>query len=106
MLRAGLTEVLVTGMLMRWMSVRPRSRWRWGQGHGRGRLSVEPRDDHQKHQGHDHFAHEGRLERMAAEGVQPIAVGSEPARGAEPRPCPRRSVENAGGGDAAQDHRR
>ena len=51
-LRAGLTDRFVTGIPIRWISVRP-SRWRWAQSRPDA-LVGGPEDDHQEHEGeHD-----------------------------------------------------
>ncbi len=79
MLRAGLTEVFVTGMLMRWMSVSPRPMAIGAKPAG-ARLSVDAEDDHQEHEGQDDFADEARGQGIAARRVLGVAVRREAAR--------------------------
>ena len=62
MLRAGFTDVLVTGMLIRWISVSARPIAIGAKPAG-ARLSVAPRMIEQEHERHHDFGDErGRIE--------------------------------------------
>ena len=93
-LRAGFTEVFVTGMLTRWISVSARP---IGMPREAGRRALVRRaEDHdQEHEGHHDLADERRMERVAARRMLAVAVGGEPAREVEARLAARDQVEDA-----------
>ena len=86
MLRAGFTEVLVTGMLIRWISVRPRP-IAIGAKPRRRALVGRAEDDDQEHEGHHDLGDQRRRQRVAARRVLAVAVGGEAAGQVEARPC-------------------
>ena len=85
-LRAGFTEVLVTGMLIRWIRVSPRP-MAIGAKPWRRPLVGGPENDHQEHERQHHLGDEAGRQGVAARGVLAIAVGGESAARAETRPC-------------------
>ena len=128
MLRAGLTEVLVTGMLIRWISVSARPMASGAKPAG-ARLSVDAEDDQQEEEGQHHLARpSARAEGVCRRRVLAVAVGGEAAgerearlargdhvehrRGARWRPPPARPsrarspASEAAAGPQAERHRR
>ena len=87
-LRAGLTEVLVTGMPIRWTRVRP--------------PVGGAEDDEQEEERHHHLAHERGSQRIAARGVRSEAVRGEAAGRAEARGAARDEKEDSRTHDGAR----
>ena len=65
MLRAGLTEVFVTGMLIRWISVSAEADGEAGESDWRALVRRAENDD-QEHERHHDFAHEPGHQRIPA----------------------------------------
>ena len=100
-LRAGFTDVFVTGMLMRWMRVSPSP---MAMGESLGRATVGgAEDDDQEQPGHHDLGDEARGHRVAAGRVDAVAVRGEDVRGVQPAglaACD--EVEDSGTGDGAE----
>ena len=79
MLRAGFTDVFVTGMLIRWISVSPRPIAIGAKPAG-ARLSVAPRMMIRKNEGHHDLGDERRDQRVAARRVLAVAVARRSRR--------------------------
>ena len=101
-LRAGLTEVLVMGMLMRWISVRQRPMAMGAKPLG-ARSSVAPRMTRRKKAVRSTSADEAGEEGVAAGGVVGVAVGGEAAGEGEAGFAACDDVEDAGGCDGPED---
>ncbi len=100
--RAGLTEVLVTGIEMRWItvSVRPMARGAKTLG-GEGVGGAE--DDDHEHGGEDELGDEGGGEAEVLGGVGAVAVCGEAGGGVEAGSAGGDGVEDGGAGDATDE---
>ena len=101
-LRAGFTEVLVTGMLIRWISVRPRPMAIGAKPCGRA-LVGGAEDDEQEHHGHDHFGDQRRQQGVPAGRMGAVAVGREAGGHVKAGLAAGDQVQHAAGHHAAQD---
>ena len=101
-LRAGLTDVLVTGMLIRWMSVRPRPMAKRRET-GRGAPIRGAQDDHHEHEGHDDLGDRAGQQGVLARRMLTVAIGCEAILQREPRSTGGNHVEDAGANDSADD---
>ena len=101
-LRAGFTEVLVTGMLIRWMSVRHRP-MAIGRKARRGPRVGGAENHDQEHEGHHDFGDQTGPERVAAGRMIRVTVGREPGTELKARLAAGDEVQHRRRDDAAQD---
>ena len=101
MLRAGFTDVFVTGMLIRWISVSARPIARPAKP-GRRALVRGAEDDDQEHEGHHDFGDRRRAEAVLARRVLAEAVRREAALQVEAGLAAGDQVEHAGRDDGAE----
>ena len=102
-LRAGFTEVLVTGMPTRWIRVSAEADGDRGEACGRPARIGGAHDHEQEDEREDDLGDDARFERVAARRVLAVAVGREAAGEAEARRAAGDDVQHGAGEDRAGD---